>query len=166
MPKDRMVICEDFNIKLGPRDTDSKFQQCRAGRTLLNLVKEYDFADIWRKANPNVRKYIGTHGGGHVHFSNLGLIRYVFVSECLYRGIVIVIVVYRGLHAWLFSPRVIYISWHICLPSYEYKISVHIPTYVSTLIPKNQSYKTPKSEPIGAIDNRLKHCLHASTTRI
>ena len=82
MPNDRMVICGDFNIKLGPRDTDSKFQQCRAGRTLQNLVKEYDFVDIWRKANPNVRKYTWRR----TRPLQQSRLDYVFVSECLYRG--------------------------------------------------------------------------------
>ena len=82
MPKHRMVLCGDFNIKLGARDSSSNFQHTRASKSLRSILNEYELVDIWRKIHPKEKKYTWRRTRPLLQ----SRIDYIFISDCLYRG--------------------------------------------------------------------------------
>ena len=53
----KTIALGDFNIKLGPLDTDSHFRPARAANKLRDILDEFYMEDAWRFHHTNARKY-------------------------------------------------------------------------------------------------------------
>ena len=74
------ILCGDFNVHLGPYDTDvGKFKPTRAGQYLLDLTEQFCLKDIWRMQNPNKREFTWRRTAS-LQQSRLD---YVFISETI-----------------------------------------------------------------------------------
>ena len=82
----KSLVCGDFNIKLGPLDSDRlNIRGTRASTKLHDLLNEFSLEDVWRKQHESCRRY----SWRRLNPLQQSRIDYVFVSETILNSAVV-----------------------------------------------------------------------------